>query len=280
MTAAEAVKLVRRYLPHLVRRVHPDLFEHRPSARTANSASLQSVNSILTENFPTQDYNDVKRFLPDGQRQTTDVQVTFWCKDEDQGLKPVKHRLSSRLEGEPGKPGPGKRDPKSVETLMLAQSFLALYKKLGIPISKEDEAIAHQWGQSRRNSRSDQNRMNRDMSSGFREKTEFHREFRNQVPGDKASGFTGIQHGKNLIWATDNLLIQYDETMNCGEKEKVSAALAALPSSMLVKIHERQLVVMGKRFLRGRDGVIVIPCNATVQTLQQYLQESEKVGFI
>ncbi|KAI8815787.1 uncharacterized protein EV422DRAFT_345072 [Fimicolochytrium jonesii] len=154
--------IVRRYLPQLARRVHPDLFAHSadPNIQQTNVASLQSLNALVSQVFPAGTKSSKCRGDPplDGRVMISgfrggDVKLQFYCKRTHGTPELVHHTLCSQ----PTTPGPSTAPTRPLipplllkrltplsrarlETPLLAASFLSLCEKAGVKVAEADMA--------------------------------------------------------------------------------------------------------------------------------------------
>ncbi|KAI8914698.1 hypothetical protein DFJ77DRAFT_440363 [Powellomyces hirtus] len=160
MSAAAAqtpTRIVRRYMPRLARRVHPDLFANDPTAQKQNSTSLQALNEIVSAAFPQNHIpnpslstreNGVLRQSEAAHSRLRDTSLAFFCKVMDTGANAhaaetarpivVSHILSAKKPGLPTCQLLLKSKGKAVMDPLLAGSFLDLCEKAGVTVSPED----------------------------------------------------------------------------------------------------------------------------------------------
>ncbi|RKO91824.1 hypothetical protein BDK51DRAFT_45286 [Blyttiomyces helicus] len=131
----DPIQAVRRYLPQLARRVHPDLFMRDPVARALNLESLQSLNEVVASTFTP----------PTGiSPPSADLRLRFHCRVLDGSRTPplfVDHTLSARGVAPPlimRSVAPAARE--RAEMIKLAASFLHLCEKAGVEVEGGERA--------------------------------------------------------------------------------------------------------------------------------------------
>ncbi|KAJ3096423.1 hypothetical protein HDU97_005902 [Phlyctochytrium planicorne] len=157
-----ATTIVKKYLNHFVKLVHPDLFRASsdPIPQSTNQSSLSSLNSLLGASFPKQAEASGSAAPRLNDLPQEPMLLEFYRRNKDGELERIRHRIEVWPTEESAKRADGKVDGKegedwrTVKTVLsnsllphrlvevrrsaIASSFLDMCAAGGIEVSKED----------------------------------------------------------------------------------------------------------------------------------------------
>ncbi|KND02708.1 uncharacterized protein SPPG_01791 [Spizellomyces punctatus DAOM BR117] len=281
-------QIVRRYLPQLARRVHPDLFAQNPTAQSTNLTSLQNLNALVSQVFPANSTNNQTptKHYPD-QDQGNDLQLVFYCRtlgspaSESPPLL-IKHTLTGRkIDSTTTCISPvllrtlSPTAKSNISAPLLAASFLALCQKAGIQVSSEDLDLLRGCVETALGGKMRGSIKRATKNAEDTNRTELRQEFSQAV----REGIGGVDTTRDKMKHRSApsksppmpRFIFYHSSLSSDERATAGSALMSLPSATLAGIRDIP-VLIARRYAVHKDGVLIIPWDFSVETLDAFLE--------
>lgn len=284
-------QIVRRYLPQLARRVHPDLFASNPAVQQKNLASFQELNALVSLYFPpstritttSEPGGHQKNPLYIGGRGTVDIELEFYCRQLEEEGSPVlvKHTLTGRRVCDGSTVSSlllrsiSSAARQRLTTPLLAVSFLDLCEKSGVKVSHEDIQMISKHIQSTLGLKSTnggaQNARTRDVK--LRE------EFEQRLHGSigRVDGKYGDEARDRLSKAVHGAasaaiprLTYFHAMLTANQRSHAARALATLSPPLASMLSDIPILV-SRRFTVTESGVVVIPWDFKAGDLEDFL---------